>query len=232
MAKFDSEHVERIPSQSERAHEDRKSARVLTAGSVSEAAGAAGAVVVSILGLTGILPLTMMSVAVICLGAAVLIESCAVASRYSHLIYEIGNHKEQQIRLGGSAGMGALGGIAAIALGILSLLRIAPAALIPSAVIVLGVTAVFSSSIKERLSALDLEGYYGHERAMKAAQSALLGSTGIQSFAGLGAIVLGILALVDINPMILNLSGLLVLGCAFIIASSALGAKMTSMLSD
>lgn len=233
MAIYSGEHKERYPElrHDHDAHpQEQRSAKLVTAGSVMEACGAVAAIILSILGLIGREPMIMFSAAVISLGAAFLVEALAVAGRYSRILYEIRETSQDNARLGGGVGTEIIGGIAAITLGVLAILGIEPVTLISSAVITLGVTAMLGSSTKERLSALDVHGRYGNERAVRAAHSAMLGGAGAQTMAGLAAVILGILALMGINPLILGMSAMLTLGAAILIASTAVSSKMAAML--
>src|SRR5262249_30327642 len=114
-------------------------------------------------------------------------------------------------------------GVAGIVLGILALLGIVPETLAAVSVIAFGTGLLLSSNAVRHLSMLqtsrsDAPGAGGGLLAGEMAS----GSGSVQMLAGLTAIVLGILAVAGVNPRILMLAALIVLGSAIILTGSAL----------
>ena len=87
-----------------RAREERTSAEVVAGGSMSEAIGGAGALVLSIIGLAGVLPSWMASISAICIGAALLLRGFALTARYYELLDETGAGKPSRPSLAAASG--------------------------------------------------------------------------------------------------------------------------------
>jgi hypothetical protein len=114
--------------------------------------GAAG-IVLGVLALIGIAPETLMSVAVIAFGAALVISSNSVRHLYMlrsaamrSLAPQYGSTVLAGEMASGSAGVQLLAGLAAIVLGILAVTGTNPAIMTLSALIVLGATVVLTGS--------------------------------------------------------------------------------------
>ena len=198
-----------------RGEHSRRTIGILGAGSLVGALGAAGAVVLSILGLVGVLPFTMVTVATIVLGAAMLLEGGAIAARYGRFVRRTALPGEvvQMPDVAGGMSAESLAGLAGVTLGILSLLNIYPGILEPVAVIVLGAGLLFASSAVSRVMRDNAPASIGGEVLF-----------------GIGAVVLGILALLGFDPLLLVLVGLLAVGFAAMLSGSAIGARMFGLL--
>jgi hypothetical protein len=117
--------------------------------------------------------------------------------------------------VGGGSFVGALGGLGAIALGILAILSVVPQYLNPIAIMALGVAMAFESALVIMR--------HGHTPlGIHATPWATL-----QFFAGMGGSVLGLLALIGLNPTILMSASLIVLGGGLL-----LGSGLTARLSN
>jgi hypothetical protein len=208
-----------------------KTVELAAHGSTTEAIGAAGAIVLSILGLAGILTHAMMAIATIVLGAAVLLDAAATGARHSHFLHEAATGERHLIRgeVAGGISAGSIAGIAGIVLGILALLGIAPTLLCAVAVIAYGAALLFGSAAKGRFASLSAARHEGiaHEHAIHGAMSA---SAGGEVLMGIGAVVLGILALLGFAPVTLVLIGLLAVGASVLLSGTAFGARMHGML--
>jgi hypothetical protein len=207
---------------------DERTAEIVGAGSIAEAVGAAAAIVLAILGLAGTLPLTMASVATIALGAALLFEGGAIAARYKRLLAETiapGERRRGRFELGGGVTAETVAGIAGIVLGILALLDVMPLLLTAVAVIVFGAALLFGSAATARLNAIAGEEAYARDKR-RVVHEAVAVAAGGELIIGVGALVLGILALLAFEPLTLILVGLLGLGFAALAGGTALGARM------
>ena len=167
-------------------------------GSITEAIGALGAVVLAVIGLAGLVPNLMASVATIIVGAAILLEGIAYTQLPS------GSRWVQ------SRGFSAelLGGLAGIVLGILALFGTYPETLLAVALIVFGAALLLSTiefSQRQRFASLQTG------EVVQETQTFTFVSGG-QLMLGLGAVVLGILAVIGLSPMTLILVGVLGLG--------------------
>lgn len=210
-------------------------------GGLIDAIGGVATVVLAILGLVGIAPPMMVAIATIVFGVALLIQGGATLSEYAQIAFPASVRSSMAEQFGGnSLALVFLVGAAGIVLGILALLGIQSGILPPVAVIAYGTALLLSSNAVWRLyqmrrmaaqlqtAAAGQSYQFGSE--MLASEMAS-GSAGIQALAGLGAIVLGILALAgDANDLILNLSALLALGATLILTGSSLSATVLGFM--
>jgi hypothetical protein len=197
-------------------------------GSIVEAIAGVGAVVLAIIGLLGALPVTLASIATIALGAALLLEGGAIATRlYATLDREGGQVPSE---LSGGLGAESLAGIAALALGILALVGIDSFICLQAAVIVLGAGLLFSGAAIWRVNYPRLGGYTSNESAGYAAREAIQAASGAHSLVGIGVIVLGILALLGMSPMTLVLVAVLSIGGATVLSGAAIGGRFLAPL--
>jgi hypothetical protein len=210
--------------------ERNRSVKVVAGGSILEALCGAGAVVLAILGLAGLMPGYLTAIAVIVFGVALVAQGGAVASRVQQLVRETAPTEwDTRAELGGGMGAELLGGAAGVVLGILALIGVGGPVLLPIAVIVFGGALLLGSATSADL------GHMGgtslaHERFAHATRQASAAAAGTQALAGIGAIVLGILALVGLDPMVLSLVALLVLGAAVILSGSAITSRMSTLM--
>lgn len=197
-------------------------AGMVAGGSSAEAVGGAAAIVLGILGLAEVYPLYMLPIGVIVLGVAILLEGGSLLTRYKKLLRSASPTTE----FGGGMRLEMLGGIAGIVLGILSLLGIVPLVLCAVAAIVFGGTLLLTGSAHARLN--ELEGHYhGWDESTQAmAREATQTGSGLQVIVGVGAIVLGILALLGIATQILCLISLLAVGGMVLLSGAALSTKI------
>ena len=172
---------------------DAQTASIIGAGSTVEAFFGAGALVLSILGLLGVLPFYMVSIATIAIGAGLLIETAGVAARYRNISYQTRMTEQQRSELGGGAGIGMLGGAAGVVLGILALLNVAPGTLLPVAAICFGVALTLNAAETVSTSSLVTPSDTPNVRRVTNL------SAMIQVFTGVAAAVLGILVLVGVS---------------------------------
>jgi hypothetical protein len=198
-------------------------ARMAATGSGAEAIAGAGALVLAILGLAGIFPMILASIAVIAAGAAFLFQGAAVAARHRRLAWEAGGG-EVQIETGMSAEI--VGGLAGITLGILALIGIETIPLLAISAIVFGGALLFGSPAIYRASRAEP----GVLILDVIARETAAGAAGAQVLIGIAAIALGILALVGIIPHTLVLVSVLSVGATALLSGGALMTKMVGLL--
>lgn len=215
-----------------RHHDETAVEKAAASGTSVEALGGAAAVVLAIIGLAHIAPVYMVSIAAIVLGAALLFNGSLIAAEFSQLLDQTGSHALSSAELGGGVSGEALAGIVSVLLGILALIGLATPVLVAIAAIVLGVGVILGSGINARLNSLKVELGEEHEFARQVAHGVVSEATTMQVLVGIGAIVLGILALAGLHPMVLALVALLALGIATLLSGSALTARLFSLLSE
>ncbi len=171
-------------------------------GSTMEAFGAIAGIALAIVGLAGVFSSTMAAIATIVLGAAILLEGGSFGATE---VAETGT-TETSVSRSTSGGMSAdfLGGLAGIVLGILALLGVSPMTLLSVALLGFGASFLFSSTAAAQVNPA---------------------SAGGAVLIGLAGLVLGILAVVGIDPLTLVLVGLLALGVHALFSGSSLGLR-------
>jgi hypothetical protein len=210
--------------------ENRVLAEFVASGSSVEALGGAAAVVLGILGLSGVFPLYLAPIAVIAVGGALLLEGAAIASRFGGLLSALTDGRTGEISLAGGVSTGFIAGATGIVLGILSLLGLYPAVLAPIAIIVFGGALVLGAGMEARLTHLEAVHAGAHEIAQEVTREAVLVATGTQVLVGLGIVTLGIIALSGVFPIVLTLVALLALGGSILLSGTALASRMLTVL--
>lgn len=204
-------------------------------GGFADALGGVATIVLAIVGLVGMRPETMIGIATVVFGAALLIEGGAMLSEYAGLIFPNGARAPQAWEFGGN-GLSALFtmGAAGIVLGVLALLGVVATVLTSVAIIAFGSALVLSSNAvwtlsRLRQAAAPFEGQTIPGSVILANETAS-GSAGVLTLAGLAAIVLGILGVAGLNATVLTLAALLVLGAALIMTGSTLSATVYALM--
>lgn len=211
-------------------HAGRVTAEILAGESLGEAVAAAGALVLAIIGLAGLYPVQLVSIAVIAVSAALALEGVGVTARFRTILAETSGGKLDAWDLGGGLTTEILGGFAGLALGILSLLGVAPYTLIGAATIVLGGAVMLGSVTDVKLNAITVQGAELSETARAVARRAVSAAATAQVLVGGGAIVLGILALLNNYAVVLSLVAMLALGGALLLSGSAVGARFLALV--
>jgi len=208
-------------------------------GGFIDAAGGIATVILAIIGLTGMHATMLLSVVTIIFAASLLIQGGTMLSEYARLIFPTGTATGSMDHpfSGGTLSSVFIAGATGIVLGILALLGMSSVILSAVAVIAFGAAMVLSSNAvlgmhEMRMASMrnaQPQTYTGSE--MLAAEMAT-GSAGIQAVAGLGAIVLGILAIIGSvgNPVVLSLVALLGLGGTLIMTGTSLSGVVAGFM--
>ncbi len=187
-------------------------------------------IVLAILGLLNILPQLLLPIAAIVLGAAFLVNGGAVASRFAKLLNETAKGRFETAEWSVGLTTEFIGGLAAVILGILTLLHIAPAVLMPISAIVFGATLIFGSGITARLNHLQMPKSEEYEAFREVARESVNVAMGAEILLGLSAVVLGIIAVTGIGWMTLTFVALLCIGVSNAAIGGAIMAKMTGAM--
>lgn len=199
--------------------EDKTTTGVLTGGASLEVIGGAGAVVLSIIALTGTLPLYLTAIATIAIGGALMAQGAAIAARWRDTTARLGG-REEQVEIGSGIAAETLGGACGVVLGILALAHIYPAYLLPIAALVFGGSMLIGSPSQAELASLGTDRY---DRVMREAVRA---SSGLMALVGIGAGVLGLLALIGVGPVFtLTMVAMLIFGGGLVLSGGTLAAK-------
>lgn len=207
-------------------------------GGLVDAVGGIATIVLAVCGLAGVNPPLMAAIATIVFGVALLIQGGTMLSEYAQIIFPPGAKSAGVEHFGGgSLSAVFLVGAGGIVLGVLSLLGISPGVLTPIATIAFGTALVLSSNavwhlyVLRHAAAKSEAAQSQHVGGEFLAGEMASGSAGIQSLAGLGAIVLGVLAVAgSSNEMILNLVALLALGATLVLTGSTLSTTVLSFM--
>jgi len=205
-------------------------------GGFADAVGGIATIVLAVVGLAHTAPETMVAIATVIFGAALLIQGGTMLSEYAGIIFppEATALPSGQFG-GGSLSAVFLAGAAGIILGVLALLGIYPGVLTGAAIIAYGAALVLSSNSVWLLHSLKRSALTAEERASHSGREILanemaFGSAGMQALSGLAAMVLGILALAGANTVVLTLVALLALGGTLILTGSTLSATVLSFM--
>jgi hypothetical protein len=199
-------------------------------GGFVDALGGIATIVLAIIGLSGVKPDVLVSIATVVFGAALLIQGGA-------MLGELAQIEETPEARGATTGGGMsalfLVGVAGIVLGVLALLGIYAPTLTAIAVIAFGAALVISTPavwqlLTSRAVAMRFQSRAPMVRIVAAEIAA--SSAGIQAMTGLAAVVLGILAVSGVYTQVLTLIALLVAGAALVLTGSTLSSTMIGFM--
>ncbi|MCF7892455.1 MAG: hypothetical protein K9L96_05730 [Candidatus Omnitrophica bacterium] len=215
------------------AYKNRPSMISVLSGSAMQAIAGITAVILSILGLAKIQPYLMLYVSAIVLGVALMLKGAAIASYLRELI-ERTEEKNIFQKAEFTSGVGAetLGGGTTIILAIISLIRMrntGSLTLMAVAAIVLGAAVVISSSVNLRLNTLAISDEFG-ETTRRLIKDINRGAADTQLVAGIAAIILGVLALLQFVPLTLIFVAILIIGAVNLFTGTALGGRIISFI--
>ena len=195
--------------------------------------GGIATIVLAIIGLSGVKPDVLVSIATIVFGAALLIQGGAMLSEFAQT--EV---TPDANAASGGGGLSALFlvGVGGIVLGVLALLGIHATML----------TGGRRDRLRQRVGDQQLRGLAAPDLALGGrcgsrpappwcrfiASEVAAGSAGVQAMAGLAVIVLGILAVCGVFTGPLTLIALLVAGAAILLTGSTLSGTMMGFMRD
>jgi hypothetical protein len=205
------------------------SGEAATYGGFVDALGGIAAIVLAIVGLSGVHPEVLVSIATIVFGAALLIQGGAMLSEFALDMSPEGSSAAS----GGGVSALFLVGVAGIVLGVLALLGVHAPTLTSVALIAFGAALAISASsvwhlLTSRSVAMQFQGRPAMLRAL--ASEVAAGSAIMQGAGGLTVIVLGILAVCGVFTVPLTLIGLLVAGASILLTGSTLSGTMVGFM--
>jgi hypothetical protein len=208
-----------------------------TYGGLVDAIGGIATIVLAIIALSGVHDLTLAGIATIVFGVALLIQGGTMLTEYTRISFPTGAAVGvEEIGSGGGLSALFLVGAAGIVLGILALLNIHAEILIAAAVIAFGGGLLLSSNSVWQLYRTKRTAYRvgtmpQSSSAETLASEMAAGSGLMQCLAGLAAVVLGILSITGTaNPVVLALTGLLVLGSTVVMTGGTLSATVMGFM--
>lgn len=179
-------------------------------GLFTEGAAGIAVIVLAILALVGVASPALAAIATIVIGVGLMAQGFNTAAENARLPVAAGTEFDSEVMVD------CLAGGAGIVLGILALLGLDAAALLPAALIVFGGALLLSGALALRSPAAILRG------------SAATG--GMELLMGIAATVLGILSLVMAHTAVLILVGFITLGAALLIVSATFGTALMRVL--
>jgi hypothetical protein len=188
-------------------------------GPLTEGAAGIAAIVLCVIGLASIAPASMAAIAIVIIAAGLIVEGANTAVEYSRAMMRAEAGAPEVAELGADITAEFMAGGAGMVLGVLSLVGVNEAHLMPASLIVFGGALVLAGLSATRIGAIStLETVGGRTVAWR---SELSPSRGLQMLIGAAAVVLGILALVLTGmTVVLSLVGLLAVGAALLATSA------------
>ena len=206
------------------------SSEVASYGGFVDAVGGIATVVLAIIGLAGVKPEIMVSIATVVFGAALLIQGGAMLTETALID---GTPEADVPATGGGISALFLVGFAGIVLGILALLGVYAPVLTSASAIAFGAALVISSAaVWQLLTTRSIEARFQTRNPMLRvmASEVAAGSAGLQAMAGLAVIVLGILAVTGVFTAGLTLIAFLIAGAAIVLTGSTLSGTMIGFM--
>ena len=215
----------------ERGSDERQVKEVTGAGGFTEALAGLAAVVLSIIGLAGIFSQELAAIGIIAVAAALLIEGGSIAARLYRSNARMGESDVDSAEVRGGLGAESLTAVAGIALGILALLRVDPAVLLPVSAIVLGVGLLFGSAAADRVNSPRFAGPVPPDTTGSVVRESVRMASGAHVLVGLAAIVLGIIGIASAASFVtFTLISVLCLGGALLLSGAAIGGRLVEAL--
>jgi hypothetical protein len=189
-------------------------------------------IAVIILGIVGLaiesshphVPIYLDAIAAIILGLSLVFAGAGFTVAYGRLATRVEGSAAGAMP-GLSAGMFL--GSAVVVLGILGVLGVATAVLVPVAVIVVGTGLIMSSGTSIRLALLESELAPERTVARRVGEEMTFTSESMRAIAGIAVIILGILGLGGADALVLTLAAMIVAG-AGLLSSTSMNSRMVS----
>jgi hypothetical protein len=208
---------------------------IVAAGSGLKTIGGIAVAALAILALVGVIPAILMPIAGIVFGVAMLLEGFSITGEYRKLARWLVDTKSERIELAGGSAVELAVGAAGIVLGILALLSVVPAVLIPVLIVAGGAGLMLAVGAVHRLNDLQLMSVGASDFGRRLRSETMAGAAMVEAMAGLGALVLGILSLVlgsaALAPGFGSLAqiGMICLGVGAAIGGGAIAGRSTML---
>jgi hypothetical protein len=200
--------------------EDRTSMVDEATHSTPELVAAIAGLAAAVIGLAGFEPLTLAAVATIAVGFALLLQGSTIARRWSDAIHIPATERSEAV----SMGTEVIGGLSGMILGVLAIVGISPAVLLPAAGLVLGSALMLGGPAQPALVEL---GPATAPPRWYVVRDRVRASGSVMVMAGVAALVLGILALAAGGPVVrLTLVAMLCVAVSLVTATSSLIARV------
>jgi len=191
-------------------------------GLMTEGAAGIAVIVLAVIALAGISSAILASIATIVIGVGLMVQAFNSAAESAKIA-----HMGAGTDIGGEVMVDSLCGVTGIVLGILALVGISTAHLVPAALIVFGGALLLGGAISMRPRNLPMVNPGSEPRIVSFQGSAAAG--GMEVLIGIAAIVLGILSLLLVGSGVLVLVGLLAVGAALLLVSATFSGAVMRM---
>jgi hypothetical protein len=188
---------------------------------LTEGAAGIAVIVLSVIALAGTSPGALASIVTIIIGVGLMVQAFNSAAENSKLMAAAPAAIPD---LGGEMAVDCLAGLTGIVLGVLALVGISSAYLVPSALIVFGSALLLSGAIGMRPKAPTIMPSGGQPQVLTYDSSAA--ASGLEVLIGLAAIVLGILSLIFMTSWVLTLVGFVAVGAALLMVSATFSGSL------
>jgi hypothetical protein len=215
---------ERPPTTSRREQMMEKTATAIRKdGSSIERFCALGTVVLTILAFCGVATFALTALATIAIGVALLVRGLAATAAWNDSVARLGEQGER-VQVGGLRSE-VIGGATGTALGILGLVGVLPAVLLPVAAIVYGGSILMAGAHQRDLARFEREPDRNVDRTK---YQGIQASSGNMTLAGAAAAVLGIIGLVTTGgAFVLTAVAMLVVAGALLLSDRTVTARFT-----
>ncbi len=197
-------------------------------GLLSEGAAGIATIVLAVIALAGTAATALASIVTIVIGVGLMAQAFNSAAERSKAILASSVSTAQSAEVGGEVMVYASTGITGIVLGILALVGINAAHLVPAALIVFGGALLLSGAIEMVPRTVPVASPTGGPvQIVSYPGSAATG--GLEIMVGIAAIVLGILALIFMSSWVLVLVGFIAIGAAMLMVSATFSGAVTRL---
>jgi uncharacterized membrane protein len=181
-------------------------------------------IALTIAGLAHLFPTVLAGIAEIVFGVALMCADAGVATRFSR--FSRGGLHTERSQFTGVLGVEAIGGLAGLVLGILTLVNLVPVVLSAVVVIVFGASVIVGGAARARMAARAASRLGWVDEDLTLLQETHAAAVGGRTLVGVAAIVLGIISVVfsatiPATSLVLSLVGLLCLGVGGVLTGSA-----------
>jgi hypothetical protein len=187
-------------------------------GLLTEGAAGIAVIVLAIIALAGVSVEILASIATIVIGVGLMVQAFNSAAEHSTMMAANAATGTPAARFGGDVLVDCMCGLTGIVLGILALVGVNAAHLLPAALIVFGSALLVGGAVSERPRTLALS-EPGAEASTVTYQGSAAAS-GMEILIGLAAIVLGILSVLMTGTSVLVLVGFIAVGAAMLFFSA------------
>jgi hypothetical protein len=188
-------------------------------GLLTEGAAGIAVIVLAIIALAGVSADALTSIAAIVIGVGLMVQAFNSAAEHSKMMTANAAKGAHAAEFGGDVMVDCLSGLTGIVLGILALVGINAAQLLPPALIVFGGALLVGGVVSARpRTTLSTSGSESEALAVTYQGSAAAG--GMEILIGIAAIVLGILSLLMTGTWVLVLVGFIAVGAAMLLVSA------------